>query len=260
MSDGKTENIHDVWTTDILIIRISLTITALFGFGLYLWYLKSSDDQSQSRLLNILNGYLSLTCIGFSLTVFAMYGLQWFQTKHLTFITVEIGGAHIIAVSTIFLLISWATILNHFKPDLYLDISVSWSHKIAIPSLIFAYILAEKALYFSCTDKFCKIFRVRTFVMIPATLTSFLCQLLVIVDDIWGWRKIYRRLKGMCRQNSVSPDINGNIDSNQGPLDPSLVNCSKLNVTESHTFFAGVCFSYNWVYRVLRLQHDCVPD
>ena len=257
MSDGKTENILDVWTTVILILQISLTITALLGFGLYLWYLKSSDDQSQSRLLNILNGYLSLTCVGFSLTVFIVFTLQLTQDVR-NFITVEIGGAHIIAVSSIFLLISWATILNHFKPAIYLDISVSWSHKVAIPSLIFAFILAEQALYFSCTDKSCKIFRIRTFVMIPATLTSFLCQLLVIVDDIWGWRNIYRRLKGMCRQNVVAPDTNGNVDSTQG-LDQHLVN-SKLNVTESHTFFAGVCLSYNRVYRVLRLQHDCVPD
>ena len=209
MSDGKTENLHDVWTKVILILQISLTIAALFGFCLYLWYLKTSDDQTQSRLLNILNGYLSSTCIGFSLAVLAVYTLK---TEQGTFIAVEIGGVYIIAISSIFLLISWATILNHFKPAIYLDISVSWSHKIAIPSLIFAFILAEQALYFSCTDRFCKMFRVRTFVMIPATLTSFLCQLLVIIDDIWGWKKIYGRLRGMCRQNIVSPDANEDIE------------------------------------------------
>ena len=224
MMEGNTENLHDVWTIVILIIQISLTIAALLGFGLYIWYLKSSDDQTQSRLLNILNGYLSLTCIGFSLTLFAVYDLlQLFQPKNGTFIAVEMGGVHIIGISSIFLLISWATILNHFKPDLYLNISVSWSHKVAIPSLIIAFILTERALYFSCTDKSCKMFRIRTFAMIPATLTSFLCQLLVIFDDIWGWRNIYRRLQGMCRQNIVSPNTNGNIDSTQG-LGQNLVN------------------------------------
>ena len=79
MLKDLTENLHDeVWTTHflILILQISLTITALLGFGLYLWYLKSSEDQTQSRLLNILNGYLSLTCVGFSLTVFIVYTLQ----------------------------------------------------------------------------------------------------------------------------------------------------------------------------------------
>ena len=193
MMEGNTENLHDVWTIVILIIQISLTIAALLGFGLYIWYLKSSDDQTQSRLLNILNGYLSLTCIGFSLTLFAIYDvLQLFQPKNGTFIAVEMGGVHIIGISSIFLLISWATILNHYKPDLYLDISVSWNHKIYIPSFIFAFILAEQALYFSCTDKSCK-------------------------------RNIYRRLQGMCRQNIVSPNTNGNIDSTQG-LGQNLVN------------------------------------
>ena len=213
MSDGKTEDLHDVWTTVILILQISLTITALFGFGLYLWYLKSSDDQSQSRLLNILNGYLSLTCIGLSLTVFAMYGLQWFQTKHLTFITVEIGGAHIIAVSTIFLLISWATILNHFKPDLYLDISVSWSHKIAIPSLLGSFLLIDQVTHMSCdqTKKYieCRVDLVRRMVMIPCTVASFLSHFLVLTDDLFNLKDSYNRLAGYIRSlKAVYPVTN----------------------------------------------------
>ena len=205
MSENKDENLHDVWTTLILLLQISLTIISLLGFGLYLWYLKSSGDQSQSRLLNILNGYLSLTCIGFSLVLIT---IQLDQD-----ILVDIGGVHIIAISTIFVLISGATILNHFKPDLYLDISVSWRNKVAIPSLIFAFILAEQTLYFSCPENFCKIFRVRTLVMIPATLTSFLCQLLVIIDDILGWRNIYRHIRRtLCIPSLVSPANNGDIE------------------------------------------------
>ena len=115
-------------------LRITLTIVALLGFGFYLWHLKSNGDQSQSRLLNILNGYLSLTCMGFSLTL--LYASH--QEGRILIFT-RISAVHIIAVSTIFLLVSWATILNHFKPSLYLDISVSWSHRIAIPLSIFAF-------------------------------------------------------------------------------------------------------------------------
>ena len=225
MLKDLTENLHDeVWTTHflILILQISLTITALLGFGLYLWYLKSSDEHTQSRLLNILNGYLSLTCIGFSLTLSTIYSLRLSQDV-LIFIGVEIGGVHIIAVATTFLLISWATILNHFNPGLYLDISVSWSHKVAIPAFIFAFILVEQALYFSCQDTFpeCNMLRVRTFVMIPATLTSFLCQLLVIIDDIWGWKKIYGRLRGLCRQNIVSPENDEDIELQVNQIQPN---------------------------------------
>ena len=206
MLEGQTENIS-VWTTPILILRISLTIIALLGFSLYLWYLKSSDDQSQSRLLNILNGYLSLTGIGFSL-IQLKFILKPEQYESYSFLIIgRIAVVHVIAVATIFLLISWATILNHFKPGLYLDISVSWSNKIAIPSLILAFIFTEQALNFSCPKKYykCEVFRLRTMVMIPATLTSFICQLLVIIDDIWSWRKIFNRLRGLCGQNIVTP-------------------------------------------------------
>ena len=155
--------VFGVGTTLSLILKICLAVTALIGFGIYLWYLKSSDDQCRYRLLNILNGYLSMTCIGLSLC------LLFFLPEH-NFI-VRFTAALIIAVSTIFLLISAATILNHFKPGLYLDISISWNHKIAIPSLILAFILTEQALNFSCPEKFlkCEVFRVRTMVMTPAT-------------------------------------------------------------------------------------------
>ena len=193
-------------------LRITLTIVALLGFGFYLWHLKSNGDQSQSRLLNILNGYLSLTCMGFSLTLF--YASH--QEGRIMIFT-RISAVHIIAVSTIFLLVSWATILNHFKPSLYLDISVSWSHRIAIPLSIFAFILTEQAINFTCPEKFlkCEVYRIRTIVMIPATLTSFLCQLLVIIDDICGWKGIYKRLRGFCRQNLVSPAQPNNGDIEQ---------------------------------------------
>ena len=206
---------NDVWTVFILILRVSMTITACLGFGLYLWYLKTSGDQSQSRLLNILNGYLSLTCIGFSLILLANYIAQPEEDEpYLIFY--RIAAVFVIAVSTIFVFISLATILNHFMPGLYLDISVSWRHEIAIPLLIFLFILAEQTLYFSCPEKFlqCEVFRLRTFVMIPATLSSFICQLLVIIDDIWGWRSIcsHLRLRGLRRRNRVTPANDGDME------------------------------------------------
>ena len=185
-------------------LQITFTIVALLGFGFYLWHLKSNGDQSQSRLLNILHGYLSLICMEFSLILLYGPSPQDFKNNPVLF---RIGAVHVIAVPTIFLLVSWATILNHFRPGLYLDISVSWSHRIAVSSLIFAIILTEQAANFSCPEKFlkCEMFRVRTIVMLPATLISFLCQLLVIIDDIFGWKNIYNRLRELCRQNLVSP-------------------------------------------------------
>ena len=49
-------------------------------------------------------------------------------------------------------------------------------------------------------------------VMIPATVTSFLCQITVVVDDIWGWKNIYRAVRHFLRPNIVTPINNGDID------------------------------------------------
>ena len=45
-------------------------ISAMLGFGFYLWHLKTSNEHTQNRLLNILNGYLSAVCMNFSPAVF----------------------------------------------------------------------------------------------------------------------------------------------------------------------------------------------
>ena len=216
MSDIVGPHHFLTWKALNIYPRFILTTVAFFGYGFYLWYLKSSDDQSQSRFLNILNGYLSYTCMGFSLML--LYASQQDEDERLL-ILARISAVFVIAVSTIFLLISWATILNHFKPSLYLDMSVSWNHRIAIPISIFAFILTEQAVNFSCPEKFlqCEVFRLRTMVLIPATLTSFICQLLVIVDDIWGWKNIYRHFRGLARQNLVSPTSANNGDLEQQP-------------------------------------------
>ena len=61
--------------TDFVIISVIgfiLVILSLHGFGFYLWHLKTSNEQTQSRLLNILYGYLSAVCMTFSPAVFIL--------------------------------------------------------------------------------------------------------------------------------------------------------------------------------------------
>ena len=66
----------------ICILGIFLVISAVLGFCFYIWYLKISNEQTQSRLLNILNGYLSAACMSGSLAVFnLMLHLQKSTTK-----------------------------------------------------------------------------------------------------------------------------------------------------------------------------------
>ena len=48
--------------------------------------------------------------------------------------------------------------------------------------------------------------------MIPATMTSFLCQITVVVDDIWGWKNIYKAVRQFLRPNVVTPINNGDVE------------------------------------------------
>ena len=66
---------YSIDTTDFLVIYLLgffLVTSALLGFGFYLWHLKSSNEHTRSRLLNILNGYLSAACMSCSSAVLNM--------------------------------------------------------------------------------------------------------------------------------------------------------------------------------------------
>ena len=165
--------------TDFVLISLLgffLVISALLGFGFYLWHLKSSNEHTQSRLLNILNGYLSAVCMIFSPAVLnSILHLQRLPTKIYNKdvqddelleneqIIVRVNATHGIAVSVLFLLISFATVLNHFKPGAYLSMSLNWRHKIAIPVMVTSFILAEHTFHASCNhwDPIFKVLRAR---------------------------------------------------------------------------------------------------
>ena len=165
----------------ISLLGFLLVISAMLGFGFYLWHLKNSNQHSQIRLLNILNGYLSAVCMILSPAVFIMVLHVQSLTTKIYYKDVPVNEflenekmiervtvIHIIGVSVLFLLISFATVLNHFKPGLYLDISLNWRHKFAIPVMVISFILAEQILHASCllspVSK-CKVVRMRTMVI-----------------------------------------------------------------------------------------------
>ena len=116
----------------ISLLGFLLVILALLGFGFYIWHFISSDEHTKSRLLNILNGYLSAVCMSFSPAVFNTILVIQKSTTKIYYkdvpdnelleneqMSARVTATHAIAVSVLFLLISFATVLNHFKPGLY---------------------------------------------------------------------------------------------------------------------------------------------
>ena len=92
---------------------------------------------------------------------------------------------------------------------MYLELSVTWNHKIAVPTITVFCILVEKLMNHPCPENVvkCEVTNLRRFLIIPSTVTSLFCQLIVIVDESFGWRNIYRALMGFFRLNSTTPVV-----------------------------------------------------
>lgn len=169
-----------------------LTINVL-GYGFYIWFFITSSEHTQVRLINILNVYLSVVCIGGGITTFIRMvntGLGY----HVTSIEHIMVGFHIAAITVTLLLISLATLLNQFKPEFYLELSVVWRHSVAVPTMLLFFILMEVFILYHCSissmEIECTKTTIRTFLSIPATCISFIVQCIIIVDDVWGLKNI----------------------------------------------------------------------
>ena len=211
----------------ILLGLVLLIITGL-GYGFYLWYLNTSSDQGQRRLLNILYGYLSLICMMGALCGFMV--IVGDQTQAWNSIRVRVSLMS--ALTLTFLLISLATIMSHFKPSLYLEMSLKWKNGVAIPVFLVLVFVISNVPMLICVGSEnasdCTMNKMRITITIPATLMSTICQLTVVVDDLWGWRNIISRMlrgvSNMCKPNAVTPENSQepakNQNTHQFPVDP----------------------------------------
>ena len=231
---GSFVTAQTIYSVCLFVLGALLVVAALLGFSFYLWYLKCNTDPTQSRLLNILNGYFSIVCMSGSLALFYSFKLQLqpnYGTHQKAYQhSIRVSGAHLIAISITFLLISIATIFNHFKPNIYLEISIGWRHKVAIPALLCSFLLLDQVTHMSCDQSNhyieCRVAMVRKAVMIPCTAISFLCHSVVLIDDVFSLKNSYNRFTAYIRSlTAVSPMNNVNIEIldtlPQPPYNPS---------------------------------------
>lgn len=210
--------IHPIVTILLICFAFIFLTIATSGFSFYIWFYMKSDDQSKCRLLNILNAYLALACIGGSLMAYYVMiasALGYEDREGMR----AVAGFNMTAITGSFLLVSLATILNHFKPSLYLDISVAWRHWVALPTILVTTILIRVLVFNSCGsfDDDCDMKRLRTFVLFPSSVITFLLKLIVIIDDFWGWKNILH-----LNTNAVIP-INNSLQDPALLLDQHLV-------------------------------------
>ena len=178
----------------LFILAVCLLAIVLLCFGFYIWFFVTSSENSQVRLLNILHVYLSVGCIEGSITTFIIMlasGLGYHDTSTERIL----AGFHIVAISVTFLFISIATLLKQFKPDVYLDLSVAWRHSVALLTMLVFCISVDVSIFYYChisLEKECMKITVRKFLLIPATSINFILQVIVLIDDVWGFRNIIK--------------------------------------------------------------------
>ena len=178
----------------LFMLAVCLMAIVVLGFGFYLWFFITSSEHSQVRLLNILNVYLSVIGIGGSVTALIIM-LTSGQGYPINNVVSLLAGFHLVALTATFLLISLATFLNQFKPNLYLDLSVAWRHSVAIPAMILFCIIVDGIIFLHCyvsQENECMKITVRRFFLIPATCINFILQSIVIIEDVWGLSRIMK--------------------------------------------------------------------
>ena len=82
--------------------------------------------------------------------------------------------------------------------------------------------------------------------MIPATLISFLCQIVVMVDDIWSLKSIYQRLRRIFSPKTTTHINNvemADLTMNHGPetYNPSLCLNQHAEFVSLSTRFLTLC-------------------
>ena len=190
----------------LLMLAVCLLTVIVLGFGFYLWFFFTSSEHSQVRLLNILNVYLSIGCIGGSVVAFIKIlasGLGYPENS----IEHIVVGFHLVVIAVTFLIISLATFLNQFKPEIYLDLSVAWRHSVALPTIGILCIIVEAFILYHCGSSLeteCFKITIRRFVLVPIPCLCFILQCIVLIDDVYGLKNVFK-FANPTNQTPVNP-------------------------------------------------------
>ena len=210
----------------ILVLSFMAFICCNVLFTLYHMYMMK-DEENSSRLLNIFYGHYALTL---QLSSFFLMIAVFFESISEPIVAAEENGDNFACiVNRIRLLlvcmmlveqieITIATILRHFKPTIYLRISLKWFPKLGFVFLIFvSFIILAVIIYMFDNDIMCSSMsanRKITNIFSIILIVSGMIQVGILVDCSWGWKTIKKRLIGkkIRFRNRVSPYGQRNLE------------------------------------------------
>ena len=192
----------------------TLMLIAVSGYSLYLWYLNGNEN-STSRILNNLNGFLALDGVFISLLKFLNLVLfENFSEESPIMCLLDIYRVPLVSLTNLIISsISVATILRHFFPQKYVDYSEQWSNKVfglIILTLSMLHLLWVGNTCGMCDDDCVK--KELSLVLKVSTPCSLLVVICVTIDCVWGWAQIFDRIRFItsCCDNSSIIQINAN--------------------------------------------------
>ena len=204
----------------IFILSFICFICCNLIFTLYHMFMMK-DEENSSRLLNVFYGQYAFTLQLSSL--FLMIAMVFETFVDTIFNAEEKGDSFACVVNRFRLLfvcmmfveqieITIATLLRHWKPSIYLQISLKWYPKIGFVSLVFVSfnIFVIFISVFDNGNIMCSSFDGKKNMFKMISIIFILCgiiQFVVLVDTSWGWKTIKKRFLSSMRRfrNRVSP-------------------------------------------------------
>ena len=248
---------------DSLVLTFSsfLLLLSIIGTVVYIIFMKTSELRCCS-LLNVLNGnlsvYFTFTCALLFIAIFAEIPEHQEETK--SFIcSASSSGLFFMGFlfQVLFFQITGATLLSHFRPDLYLEISLKWNNPCSIfISLVLAAINFSSVNLENCDHcaKYCardenKVKLIMALVLIVSCL---LIQFGVWIDSEYGVANkrfclpVFFRLS----QAKVFPSKNSDMVQN------GTQNLHQEYVTVTTGFITFACFLVTSLINLITSLHN----
>ena len=195
-------NLNPLGNTFLTILAFCLSTFAVFGYLFYIAYFKSKED-NECRLLNCLTSVLAINYIIATMTsvatiIYYNKGIKYHDQRFGSFWKIMriYSGVNTVLV---FGELTLASILNMNYPSIYLAISLKWNDSWTMILNFSVIFLWHTLTILSCKDETDKwtsacvmetLMRGGIFLFIPIIIA----QSAIIVDCLWGWKKITKKI------------------------------------------------------------------
>ena len=177
----------------------------LFNFLLKASFSKSTNN---TRILNNLYGFIALDGIYISMHKFIhLVLIDYFSEENPMMCLLDVNRIYMVSLTNLIIsMISAATLLRHFFPQIYLDLSEKWRNK-----TFGIFIMSVSGLHLFWSGKSCGlcqkecIFNKLVLILKVSVPLSLMVVICVTIDSVLGFAKIFNRVRNFICKNEITP-------------------------------------------------------